>query len=148
MSLFKLPVKIRNMIDQLRKIFLWYGGHNAKKKYALIVWSIVCKDRKNGGLGVMNLEIMNNALLAKLMVRYKDVSFHICWKNILRFKYHNVYNKMKYFTFWKDVQNISEVVEFCLNKMLGNGKSTLFWLDRWLVDTSYVIFSISLYLMM
>jgi hypothetical protein len=30
---------------------------------------------KNGGLGVMNLEIMNKALLAKWMVRYKDVMF-------------------------------------------------------------------------
>jgi hypothetical protein len=46
MSLFKLPAKIRTRIDQLRKYFLWYGDHNAKKKYTLIAWSIVCKDKK------------------------------------------------------------------------------------------------------
>jgi hypothetical protein len=47
----------------------------------------------------MNLEIMKNTLLAKWMVRYKDVTVQGYWKDILRFKYHNVVNKMKFSTF-------------------------------------------------
>jgi hypothetical protein len=84
----------------------------------------------------MNLKIMNKALLAKCMVRYKDVIVQGYWKDILTFKYHNVVNKLKFSTFWKNVHSISEVVEFYLNKMIENEKLTLFWLDRWLGDTS------------
>jgi hypothetical protein len=53
MSLFKLSVKIRTRIDQLRKYFLWYGGSNVKKKYALIAWPktkkwrIMCYEFRN-----------------------------------------------------------------------------------------------------
>jgi hypothetical protein len=51
--------------NQLRNRFLWYGGNNAKKKYALVVWKNICKDKKQRGLGVSDLDIMNRTLLAK-----------------------------------------------------------------------------------
>jgi hypothetical protein len=64
----------------------------------------------------MNLEIMNNTLLAKWMVKYKDITIQVYSKDILRFKYHTVVNKMKFSIFWKDVHSISEVVDFYLNR--------------------------------
>jgi hypothetical protein len=32
MSFYKLPVKIKHRIDQLRRRFLWYGGSSVRKK--------------------------------------------------------------------------------------------------------------------
>jgi hypothetical protein len=31
MPLFRLPAKVKNIIDQLKKIFLWYGETTVKK---------------------------------------------------------------------------------------------------------------------
>jgi hypothetical protein len=36
MSLYRIPKKVRQIIDQLRKHFLLYRGNNAKKAYALV----------------------------------------------------------------------------------------------------------------
>jgi hypothetical protein len=36
MSLFRLPAKVKNIIDQLRKRFLWYGGTTVKKMLWLL----------------------------------------------------------------------------------------------------------------
>jgi hypothetical protein len=36
MSIYRLPVYVRNAIDKLRKYFLLYGGHTIKKKYCLV----------------------------------------------------------------------------------------------------------------
>jgi hypothetical protein len=32
----------------------------------------VCKTKQNGGLGVLDLDLMNKSLLAKWIVRFKD----------------------------------------------------------------------------
>jgi hypothetical protein len=65
MSLYILPVKIKHRIDQLRKIFLWYDGNTFRKKYALVAWLIGCKSKERRGLGVLNIDLMNKALLVK-----------------------------------------------------------------------------------
>jgi hypothetical protein len=43
-----------------------------EKKYTLVAWSIVCKDKTQGGLEIMNLDIMNKILLAKWIVIFRD----------------------------------------------------------------------------
>jgi hypothetical protein len=67
MSIYRLPTHVRNEIDRIRKIFFWYGrGDNStRKKYHLVSWDVVCKSKSQGGLGVLDLKIMNTALLAK-----------------------------------------------------------------------------------
>jgi hypothetical protein len=40
------------------------------KKYHLVSWNVVCKSKSQGGLGVLDLKIMNTVLLAKWMVRF------------------------------------------------------------------------------
>jgi hypothetical protein len=49
MSLFRLPAKVKNKIDQLRKKICGME-ELLLKKYALVAWSIVCKDKTQGGL--------------------------------------------------------------------------------------------------
>jgi hypothetical protein len=47
MSIYRLPVHVRNAIDKLKKYFLWYGGYTVKKKYCLVSWEVVYKSKKN-----------------------------------------------------------------------------------------------------
>lgn len=63
--LYNMPTTIRLRIDKLRRRFLSYGGNTVRKKHALINWSRVCRSKKLGSLGVLDLQMMNKALLAK-----------------------------------------------------------------------------------
>jgi hypothetical protein len=41
------------------------GGVGVKKKIAWVSWSNICKPKKDGGLGIRDLRLVNIALLAK-----------------------------------------------------------------------------------
>jgi hypothetical protein len=64
MSFMKTPVRIRKKVTRIQRDFLW-GGVNGTKKLNWIKWKVVCKDKKKGGLGVRDLEVMNTSLLLK-----------------------------------------------------------------------------------
>jgi hypothetical protein len=38
--------------------------------------------------------------------------------------------------FWKDVTQDLNIIDFSLNKIVHDGHSTFFWLDRWCKGTS------------
>ncbi|GJY14964.1 hypothetical protein Tco_0385386 [Tanacetum coccineum] len=69
MSLFKAPVTVIKQLERLRRQFLW-GGSSRKKKLHLVAWSIVCKLKELGGLGVVPLHIKNFALLASWWAKF------------------------------------------------------------------------------
>jgi hypothetical protein len=48
----------------------------------------VCKSKARGGLGLLDLEIMNKALLVKWLVRFNDPTVEDKWKDILIVKYY------------------------------------------------------------
>lgn len=64
-----MPVKVRQRINKLGKRFLWFGGDTVRKKSSLISWKVVCSNKDQGGLGVINLDTINRALLAKWWIR-------------------------------------------------------------------------------
>ncbi|KAL5674200.1 hypothetical protein ACJX0J_018506 [Zea mays] len=46
------------------ELFFWQGDEN-KKKYRLAKWSILCQPKDQGGIGILDLNTMNRALLSK-----------------------------------------------------------------------------------
>jgi hypothetical protein len=58
LSIHKMPVWVREKIDNIRIQFLWQGT-SEKHKYPLVRWS------KLGGWGFLDLDKMNKALLGK-----------------------------------------------------------------------------------
>jgi hypothetical protein len=72
MSIYRLSSHVRNEIDEIRKRFLWYGGNSFKKKISFNILKIVYKNKAQGGLGLLNLKIMNKALLMKWLVKFND----------------------------------------------------------------------------
>ena len=46
--------------------FLWIGDDTNKKK-ALVAWEKVCVPKKQGGLGLFNLDLWNLAAVGKLL---------------------------------------------------------------------------------
>jgi hypothetical protein len=66
LSFYSLPVGSRENMDVIRTKFLW-GGSREKKKYNLVKWSIVCLPKDQGGLDILDVEVMNIAVLGKLL---------------------------------------------------------------------------------
>jgi mannosylglycoprotein endo-beta-mannosidase len=72
MSCFDVPVTIKDQVIKYMRHCLW-RKRNAEvqaKGSALISWNKVCKPKKQGGLGVLNLEIQNKALLLKILHKF------------------------------------------------------------------------------
>jgi hypothetical protein len=69
MSTFRLPAWVVKKIDKKRRHFLWHGHKdNTTDKYmSLVSWEMVIKTKHMGGLGIKDLNIMNQALLTKIM---------------------------------------------------------------------------------
>jgi hypothetical protein len=56
--MYLLPKCTIKTLDAKRRRFLWQGGGH-KRKYHLVKWIKGCTSKKNGGLGIKNLEILN-----------------------------------------------------------------------------------------
>jgi hypothetical protein len=84
LSMYKAPNFIVKNIDIFRKRLLWQGG-NTKRKYHLAGWKMVCSPRGQGGLGVLDLHKMNEALLAKWHCKLENSNG--LWQTIIRYKY-------------------------------------------------------------
>jgi len=65
MSTFLLQQKVIDQIDKFRKLCLWRGADINAKQRPKAAWKIVCKEKKEGGLGVIDLKTQNEAQLIK-----------------------------------------------------------------------------------
>lgn len=69
MSLFRLPSSVVKELDKIQAGFLW-GVSDVRRKVHLVKWKDLTMDKKQGGLGIRNLRILNNSLLAKWWWRF------------------------------------------------------------------------------
>ena len=65
MSIFPTPQGILQKIRAIQRDYLWRGA-KTKKKSALVAWEKVCKPKRQGGLGLQDPQVTNNAYGAKL----------------------------------------------------------------------------------
>jgi hypothetical protein len=64
LSFFLLPKGVLSRLDFFRSRFFWQGD-SEKKKYRLAKWSVVCRPKDQGGLGIQDLEVKNTSLPGK-----------------------------------------------------------------------------------
>jgi hypothetical protein len=64
LSFYEVPKGILHKLDFYRSRFFWQGDSH-KKKYRLTKWSIICRPKEQGGLGILDLEKQNKGLLSK-----------------------------------------------------------------------------------
>jgi hypothetical protein len=162
LSFMKVPAVMLKKITRIQREFLW-GGVRGGRKVCWVSWKEVCKPRCQGGLGVRDVAKANLSLLIKWRWRLLQKDNGL-WKDILVAKYgveaclmvhwcgSNVVNRAS--LWWKDLCGIDVREEgswFANNitRVIGNGKSTRFWLDCWigretLRDRFPRLFSISL----
>ncbi|KAL4572226.1 hypothetical protein LXL04_018996 [Taraxacum kok-saghyz] len=69
-SIFPVPATVIKHLEGLRRDFVW--GYGSDQKYIpWVKWQEACKDKKYGGLGIGELDIMNKGLLGKWIWRFR-----------------------------------------------------------------------------
>ncbi|XP_020266271.1 uncharacterized protein LOC109841739 [Asparagus officinalis] len=104
------PGWLIDKIDMMRRRFLWTGSLEHKNSSNLVKCEEICRPKKLGGLGIINLRTMNKALLGKWIWKWFDDKMDL-WKQISFYKYFENKN--------------------CTCVDVGNGNKTLYWLDKW-----------------
>lgn len=61
---FKIPKGVLGNLIALQNSFLW-GNEDGREKISWVRWETICNPREQGGLGVKDLALFNEALLAK-----------------------------------------------------------------------------------
>ncbi|PNX76224.1 ribonuclease H [Trifolium pratense] len=144
MSFMKMPAKMVKKVTRIQREFLW-GGVNGGKRLSWIKWSVMCNEKKNGGLGVRDIKAANLSLLLKWRWRLLQSEDKGPWKEVLVAKYGGqilqnvVWSNFTppYFAslWWKDICGLEDCVESknwwveAVSRHLGNGVNTRFWRD-------------------
>jgi hypothetical protein len=124
------------------------------RKISRVKWSVVCKEKNKGGLGVCDIRLVNLSLLAKwrwcLLLPGRPL-----WKEVLAAKYGNHIlcdvDWSRYRTpslmsnWWKNIIALDKVAPGknwlleSIGHSLGNGNSTSFWNTKWIGDTPLAV---------
>lgn len=87
MCTLALPKTVIYRIDKFRKHCLWRGNEVNARKHPKAAWQMVCKTREEGGLGVIDIQKQNEALLMKNLDKFynrRDTS----WVQMIWEKYY------------------------------------------------------------
>jgi hypothetical protein len=85
LSYLKMPVKVWREVVKIQRNFLW-GGLKNKKGMCWVKWSEICKPKREGGLGIKDLRLMNSSLLAKWRWKLLNEDNEL-WKRVILAKY-------------------------------------------------------------
>ncbi|RVX15105.1 putative ribonuclease H protein [Vitis vinifera] len=72
-------------LEKIQRDFLWGGGALENRPH-LVSWKIICAAKKDGGMGIHSLSILNKALLGKWLWRFANENDPL-WKQIISRKY-------------------------------------------------------------
>jgi hypothetical protein len=101
---------------------------------ALISWDKVCKPKKQGGLGVLNLPIQNKALLLKNLDKFYN-RHDVPWVNLIWESYYSngmLPDKINVGSFWwKSHLKLLDLYKGMARCKTGNGSTAFFWTDLW-----------------
>ncbi|KAL0287707.1 UNVERIFIED_CONTAM: Transposon TX1 uncharacterized protein [Sesamum radiatum] len=76
-SVFILPKGVIKVIEAKLRNFLWKGG--TESGGYKVAWEQVCKPTSHGGLGIRNIQAMNNALMGKHLWQVGDGTDFKLW---------------------------------------------------------------------
>jgi hypothetical protein len=133
MSSLKLQKSILNICNRAQRHCLWAKEEDSSSVNALAAWSLVCRPKKNGGLGVRNLELQNKALLMKQIHKFYSKAA-TPWVSLVWSLYgdgvpHAMTKRGSFW--WKDIFSFVNEYRSITRSQVQGGSSTLFWKDFW-----------------
>ena len=138
MSCFKLPKTIITKLSSMLVAF-WWGTEDHHRKIHWVFWERLCLPIDQGGMGFRDLEVFNQAMLAKQA--WKVLSSPDCFLASLlksrcfldgEFLYVSLGARPSYA--WCSLLYGRELLMKGLRHKVGNGRQTRVWLDKWIAD--------------
>ncbi|KAK1302387.1 hypothetical protein QJS10_CPB12g00586 [Acorus calamus] len=133
----QIPKGIVDKLDSMRRRFFWSGVSTASTKPCTVKWNYICTPKALGGLGVLELQRMNKALLSKWLWKWVD-SPNSLWVKLFRERYGGgpigagFPSPSRHMTFLSKAWfSMGEVYGNGLHWRLGNGHRIRFWREWW-----------------
>ena len=99
-----------------------------------MAWPVVMQPKEKGGLGVLNLQLQNDALLLKSLDKFYNKR-EIPWVQLVWWKYYQgkvLHAAREVGSFWwKDILRLSNLFRGIARCTIGDGSTVLFWDDIW-----------------
>ncbi|XP_065630904.1 uncharacterized mitochondrial protein AtMg00310-like [Quercus suber] len=135
MGCFKLPVGLCRDIKMLIRKF-WWGQRGQRRKIHWKKWDLLCKPKKEGGLGFKELAKFNDAMLAKQVWRLindKNSLFYHVFKSKYFPNGTIFYAKQSYGSYaWKSILKSRKGISMGAKWRVGDGLSISIFKDKWL----------------
>ncbi|GKD27234.1 hypothetical protein Tco_1233448 [Tanacetum coccineum] len=134
-AVFQLPKSNIKDINRLLKGFLWCQGELSSGK-AKVGWSVICKPKDQGGLGLKDINLWNDALLIKHLwnIAAKKDSMWVKWIHEERLKGTSIWKAetdVNASWGWKNLLKLRDKIVQHVYYKIGNGKKTSVWYDTW-----------------
>jgi hypothetical protein len=130
----KLHKGVIKQIDKYRKHCLWRGSDLNAEKPCKAAWSSVCLPKSEGGLGVINISVHNDALLLKFLSKFYNRA-DIPWVNLVWENYYQngkLLGQQKKGSFWwRDIIKLTNLFKGVAIPKVQEGSTILFWQDLW-----------------
>lgn len=136
MTCFKLPQSLCKQIQTVMTRF-WWDAKPSIKKMCWVAWEKLTLPNSAGGLGFREIQQFNDALLAKISWRLIKEPSSLLSRTLL-----NKYCKHSEFLQceapsncshgWRGILAGREVLKLGLGSVIGNGRTTKIWSDKWL----------------
>lgn len=126
-SVFEIPIGICNHIDHICNQFLW-KGMEGKRRVALVSWTKVCQQKRQGGLGIQSLQEFNKALRGKLAwkvsIREDRKWVNIYQQKYLRYGCNFIHDELvrKGSAFWKGIAKVRQLLKENVTWSISNGR--------------------------
>lgn len=137
LSYYKIPGWAATKIDRIRRNFFW-GHTEDRRQICWIAWDKVCVPKERGGMGILNIRIFNESLLAKWwwkLLAHPESP----WSSIIRGKYFCKYPVSQLVgrrtghvsNYWKGISSGSAHFSANISWTPCDGRTIRFWKDRW-----------------
>ena len=134
MLTLKIPVGVIEVLDRARRHCLW-RKKDKDRSHSLAAWHMICKPKRIGGLGIIDLKIQNAALLLKHLHKFFN-NDTTPWVQLIRDSYyfdtvpHAVIISGSFW--WRAVFSLADTYRQHTKCIIASGVSVLFWSDLWL----------------
>jgi hypothetical protein len=137
LSSLKIHKTIIKIADRSRRHCLWAKEEESGSAQSLAAWSLVCRPKKKGGLGIINFEVQNQALLLKHLHKFYSKA-DIPWVKLVWSLYSS--NSVPHAQttrgsfWWRDIFKLSNIYRSITSTTVASGDTVLFWKDFWNSD--------------
>ncbi|KAK1257956.1 hypothetical protein QJS04_geneDACA020218 [Acorus gramineus] len=146
LSIFRIPKGILQKLDSIRRRFFWSGSQTGIQKPCMIKWESKCRPHSKGGLGVLEMEEMNKALLSKWLWKWQATTPSALWVRILRERYDSGGRSCCFPTpsarmtfLCRSWFVLAQEFNQSFRWQLGKGDQILFWRDKWCGDLPFCV---------